>query len=68
MDGLALLGIFLILYSIFVVYVAIKKPKGIWSMKKIEGFKKVLGEKGTVIFFYVFATIALIAGIWLLAK
>jgi len=68
MNGLALLGLFLILYAIVVVVLAIKKPKSIWEMGKIKAFIKVLGEKGTVIFFYVFAAIALGFGIWLLVR
>ena len=68
MNGLALLGIFLIIYSVAVVVLAIKKPKAIWQMGKIQGFIKLLGDKGTVIFFLVWAAIALGFGIWLLAR
>lgn len=68
MNGLALLGILAILYSVAVVFLAIKKPKKIWSMKKIQAFEKGLGEKGTVIFFYVWAAIVAALGIWLLVK
>ena len=68
MNGLALLGLILILYSILVVVIAIKKPKSIWEMGKIKMFIKLLGEKGTVIFFYVFAAISLGFGIWLLVR
>lgn len=64
MDGLALLGIILILYAVFVVYITAKKPVSIWDMAKIKLFRKALGEKGTVIFFYVFAIIAATAGIY----
>ena len=68
MNGLALLGLFLVLYAIMVVVLAIKKPKSIWEMGKIKFFIKLLGDKGTVIFFYVIAAIALGFGIWLLVK
>ncbi|MDK9710180.1 hypothetical protein [Acidaminobacter sp.] len=68
MDGLALLGIFLILYSVAVVWIAAKKPEKIWNMAKIRLFRKLLGEQGTVIFFYVFAVIAAAVGVWLMAK
>ena len=68
MNGLALLGLFLILYAAVVVVLAIKKPKAIWEMGKIKAFIKVLGEKGTVIFFFIFAAIALGFGIWLLVR
>jgi hypothetical protein len=68
MDGLALLGLFFILYSVVVVVITIKKPKSIWEMGKIKFFIKLLGDKGTVIFFYIFAAAALGCGIWLLVR
>ncbi|SHH33266.1 hypothetical protein [Clostridium grantii] len=68
MNGLALLGLFLIIYSGLVVFIAVKKPTKIWEMGKIKFFRKILGEQGTVIFFYGFALIALGFGIWLLTK
>ena len=68
MNGLALLGLFLILYAVVVVVLAIKKPKSIWEMGKIQLFIKLLGDKGTVILFYVIAAVALGFGIWLLIK
>jgi len=64
MNAWALLGIVLILYAVLVVYIAVKKPAKIWEMGKIQGFIKVLGDKGTVIFFYVWAAIALAGGIY----
>jgi hypothetical protein len=68
MNGLALLGILLIVYSAAVVYITFKKPESIWNMAKIKMFRKILGEKGTVIFFYLFALAALIIGIWLMVR
>lgn len=68
MNGLALLGILLIVYSVAVVYITFKKPESIWNMAKIKMFRKILGEKGTVIFFYLFALAALIIGIWLMVR
>lgn len=67
MNGLALLGLFLIFYGLAIFYITIKKPKTIWQMGKIKFFIKLLGEKGTVIFFYVIGIVALGIGIWLLA-
>lgn len=67
MDGYALLGLLAILYAIAVVYIAAKKPPKLWEMAKIRMFRKVLGEKGTVIFFYLFALQAVVLGIWLLS-
>ena len=66
MNGWALLGLFLIIYGAFVFFIAIKKPEAIWKMGKIQAFVKKLGEKGTVIFFFVWGIIALGFGIWLL--
>ena len=68
MDGFALLGIVLFVYAGLVFYVAFKKPKAIWNMGKIEAFKKLLGEKGTVIFFYIWGLLALALGVWLMTK
>lgn len=59
-------GIISILYAVFVVVFAVMKPGKIWNMKKIEMFKKVLGDKGTEIFFYIWALGFLFLGIWLL--
>jgi len=68
MNGLALLGLSLILYAIAVVVLAVKRPASIWEMGKIRWFRKALGENGTVILFYVIAAVALGFGIWLLAR
>lgn len=63
-----LLGILAIVYAIMVFFIAIKKPEKLWNMKKIEIFKKVLGEKGTEIFFYIWGAGFIALGIWLLTK
>lgn len=68
MNGMALLGILAILYAAFVIYIAAKKPEKIWDMAKIRGFRKVLGEKGTVIFFYIWSILFVALGIWLFTK
>ena len=68
MNGLALLGIVLVIYAFIVVVIAIMKPESIWEMGKIKFFRKYLGEKGTVIFFYIWALLALGVGIWLAIK
>lgn len=51
-----------------VVVIAVVKPEKIWNMKKIEFFKKYLGDRGTEIFFYIWAAIFLFLGIWLFTK
>lgn len=61
-------GILAILYAAMVVIIAVLKPEKIWNMKKIQFFKKVLGETGTEIFFYIWALIFLVLGVWLLVK
>lgn len=61
-------GILAIVYAALVVVIAVMKPKAIWSMKKIELFIKFLGEKGTEIFFYIWAFLFLALGVWLLAQ
>ena len=68
MNYLALLGILALVYAVAVIFIAFKKPTAIWKMKKIEGFKRVLGEKGTVIFFYIWGLAFIALGIWLLFK
>lgn len=68
MNGWALLGILAILYAVMVIVIAVKKPEKVWNMKKIQGFKKVLGENGTVIFFYIWGIAFGVLGIWLLMK
>ena len=66
MNTMALLGILAIVYALVVFFIAFKKPSAIWNMKKIEWFKKVLGEKGTVIFFVIWAIAFIFLGIWLM--
>ena len=68
MDGLALLGLILILYAGAVVYITLKKPEAIWNMAKIRVFRKLLGDRGTEIFFYLFALASAGFGLWLLAN
>jgi hypothetical protein len=68
MNGLALLGVILVLYAGAVVFIAAKKPEGLWNMAKIRMFRKVLGDGGTVIFFYLFAAVSLAVGVWLLLR
>ena len=68
MDGLALLGLILIVYAGAVIFITVKKPEQIWEMAKIRMFRKILGEKGTEIFFYLFALAAAGFGVWLLVS
>ncbi|SFN53325.1 hypothetical protein [Proteiniclasticum ruminis] len=68
MDGLALLGLILLVYAGAVVYITLKKPEAIWNMAKIRVFRKLLGDRGTEIFFYLFALASAGFGIWLLVN
>jgi len=63
MDASTWWGIGLIAYAVLVLAIAFFKPGPIWRMGKIQGFVKLLGEKGTVIFFVIFALIAAGVGI-----
>ncbi|MCH4891011.1 hypothetical protein EZV73_25765 [Acidaminobacter sp. JC074] len=59
-------GILAILYAVMVIVLAVLKPEAIWKLKKIQFFIKHMGDKGTEIFFYVWALIFLVLGVWLL--
>ncbi len=61
-----ILGILAFAYAGLVVWIAVKKPTSMWEMAKIKMFRKVLGDKGTVIFFYIWAVIFVGLGIWAL--
>jgi len=66
MNWYPLLGLFALAYAVLVTYLAAtKKPKSIWNMGKVQAFVKVLGEKGTVIFFYVWGIAFAALGVWL---
>jgi len=67
-NGWALLGIVLIAYAAFVVWIALKKPPKLWDMAKIQLFRKWLGEKGTMIMFFFIAAVCVGIGIWLLVR
>jgi hypothetical protein len=61
-------AILAIVYAVIVVILAVLKPEAIWKMKKIQWFEKVLGEKGTEIFFYIWALLFLVLGVWLFTR
>ncbi len=65
MNWNPLLGLLAIAYALAIVVITVKKPKSIWEMAKIKFFRKMLGEKGTVIFFYVWGALFVGLGIWL---
>ncbi|MFP4365126.1 MAG: hypothetical protein ACLFR1_14785 [Spirochaetia bacterium] len=63
--GLLILGIVLIVYGVFCVFIGAVKFSPVWNMGKIQGFVKMLGEIGTQIFLVVWGLIAAGIGIWL---
>jgi len=66
MNWYPLLGLLALAYAALVIYLAAtKKPESLWNMAKIQAFVKVLGEKGTVIFFYIWGLGFAALGIWL---
>lgn len=68
MKVMPLLGILFILYAVMCIFIAVKKPPKMWDMKKIQGFRKALGDKGTVIFFCIWGLGFGALGVWLLTK
>lgn len=59
-----LVALLLFAYAAFVIYIAAtKKPEKVWDMAKIRAFRKVLGEQGTVIFFYIWAVAFVVLGV-----
>ena len=65
MNFYPLLGLLALMYAGLVIYLVLKKPEKLWGMGKIQAFVKILGVKGTEIFFYVWAVLFTILGIWL---
>ena len=66
MNWYPLLGLVALAYAGLCIYLgATKKPAAIWNMAKVQMFIKVLGEKGTVTFFYVWGIAFGAVGIWL---
>ena len=65
MNWYPLLGLLALAYAGLVFWMAIKKPEKLWSIGKIQTMVKLMGEKGTNIFLYVFGTAFVGLGIWL---
>ena len=60
-----ILSIFLIIYGIIVLYLTLSKSSIVFKNPKTKMFQKLLGEKGTYVFFLLFGLIALGVGIYL---
>ena len=66
MNWYPLLALLAFAYTAAVLWITIKKPEKIWGMAKIQGFVKVLGERGTEIFFIVWGIGFAVLGVWLM--
>ena len=53
-------------YAGLVFWLTIKKPEKLWGIGKIQAFVKILGEKGTDIFFYIIGVAAAALGVRLM--
>ncbi len=60
-----ILSIFLIIYGILVLYLTLSKSNLVFKNPKTKMFQKLLGKKGTYVFFLLFGLIALGVGIYL---
>jgi len=56
------LGIVLIIYGVFCIFIGLLKPPMIWNMGKLRAMSKMMGEKGLRIFILIWGTAALIGG------
>ncbi len=63
-----ILGIIAIIYASFVIFITIKRPEKIWSMKKIQFFEKKFGANNTILMFYAWALFFYFLGFWLMAQ
>jgi len=61
-------GLLLIFYALIVIYITIKRPKSIWQKKKIKIFINLIGERGTVILFFVWSALVLAVAVFLLTN
>jgi uncharacterized membrane protein len=66
MDGLTIIAVLLSLWGLATMAVAIFQPGFVWNNPKTSGFKSLLGDTGTVIFFIVVGLIATGAGVLIL--
>jgi hypothetical protein len=66
MNWYPLLALLAFAYAGLVFFLVVKKPPKLWGIGKIQAFVKVLGDKGTDIFFYVWGIAFIGLGIWLM--
>lgn len=65
MDIRLVLGLFLTVWGLATILVAVFKPAAIWKIGKVQGFVQLLTEKGTVVFFSIVGAAALVGGLLL---
>ncbi len=68
MNWYPLLALLAFAYTGLVFWVTIKKPEKIWNISKVQMFVKLLGERGTEVFFYIFGGLFAVLGVWLLMQ
>jgi len=66
MNWYPVLALLAFAYTGVVFWMTIKKPEKLWNMAKVQAFVKILGERGTEIFFYIFGLAFAALGVWLL--
>jgi len=66
MNWNPLLALLSFAYTGLVLWITIKKPEKLWGIGKIQAIVKVLGERGTEIFFYFWGLVFAALGVWLL--
>ncbi|MBN2653006.1 MAG: hypothetical protein JXR63_11540 [Spirochaetales bacterium] len=65
MNFYPLLGALALIYALVVLFIAIKRPAKIWEMKKIQIFRKLLTDKGTMAFFVIWGLGFIGLAVWL---
>lgn len=62
-----LFGVLLLLYGLISIYVAWKKPKGLWNSEKHENMRRALGDTGALIQSYTLGIASVVLGAAILA-
>jgi len=57
-----ILGIVLIIYGILCMYIALVKPPFIWNLGKLKVMRKMMGDKGLLIFLLLWGVVAIVIG------
>lgn len=57
-----ILGIVLIIYGILCMYIAFIKPPFIWNLGKLKVMRKMMGDRGLIIFLLLWGVSAIVIG------